>query len=46
MVAVQAQDNSQIIRAVLFAIAGMVTFSLQDTIIKWVSGTYPCTGRC
>lgn len=41
MVAVHAQDNSQPIRAVLFAIAGMVTFSLQDTIIKWVSGTYP-----
>ena len=41
MVAVHAQDNSQPIRAVLFAIAGMVTFSLQDTIIKWVSGNYP-----
>ena len=41
MVAVHAPDNSQPIRAVLFAIAGMVTFSLQDTIIKWVSGTYP-----
>ncbi|MGB1006144.1 MAG: hypothetical protein ACPGVX_03160, partial [Thalassobaculaceae bacterium] len=41
MVAVHTDQSSQPIRAVLFATAGMVTFSLQDTIIKWVSGTYP-----
>ncbi len=33
--------SAQTVRAILWAIAGMVVFSLQDVIIKWMSGDYP-----
>jgi drug/metabolite transporter (DMT)-like permease len=34
-------SSVQTVRAILWAIAGMVVFSLQDVIIKWMSGDYP-----
>jgi drug/metabolite transporter (DMT)-like permease len=36
-----AQNHNRPLRAVVFLICGVFVFSLQDVIIKWISGNYP-----